>query len=94
MFSFCPTVYWFAESGATELSLQEIERWPTIIDRGIGSHRPIGEARSREFIRACLASTVRRRPGPGYSLHRRKIAAQRPGPTRPGALAWQLAFAR
>lgn len=61
--TYCDTSYWFRPSGATLLSLRDIPSWSRYVDEALARHRPLGPDEVREFLRACLRSTVRPRPG-------------------------------
>ena len=61
--SYAPNTYWFSASGASYLDLDDMAGWPAAVRRAIDGFRPLTEPERFEFIRACLASTVRPRDG-------------------------------
>ena len=58
IFSFCRNAYWFKHAKAFTLPLDNIDQWASIISNGINTFIPLTEEESKEFILACLRSTV------------------------------------
>lgn len=58
IFSFCKNAYWFAHAKAFSLPLDNIEEWSSIIKIGLQTFVPLNEQEKREFILACLRSTI------------------------------------
>jgi hypothetical protein len=63
VFSYVSTSYWFEPSGAFYLDLATIPDWPRLVADGIEAHRPLNDGEKERFIKRCLASTMRQRPG-------------------------------
>jgi hypothetical protein len=63
--TYCDTSYWFKPSGATFLDLDKISTWPALIRATLELYVPKSKDQKFEFIRQCLQSTVRSRPGTG-----------------------------
>ena len=63
IFTFSKTSYWFARSGAIYLDLACVGSWAESIIAGLKSARPLSMSEKHEFVKACLESTVRPRPG-------------------------------
>lgn len=63
VFSYCHDSFWFRPSGAFALDLAAIDGWSDRIVEGLSKYRPPAEQARREFVRSCLRSTVRTRPG-------------------------------
>lgn len=61
--SYAPDCYWFAHSGATALDFGALPDWPRQLKTAIAEHTPKTEQENRDFVSACLASTVRPRGG-------------------------------
>ena len=61
--SYCDTSYWYAASGASLLSLGELDGWPRRVEDALRAYRQPSERETREFVRACMRSTVRSRDG-------------------------------
>ncbi|QUM71326.1 hypothetical protein [Sphingopyxis granuli] len=63
LLSYAPDVYWFAASRAAAISIDDIHLWSKQARDHIASHVPLTADERFDFIRRCLASTVRPRPG-------------------------------
>jgi len=57
--SICDRSYWFPHARATGLNLSELDNWPDILHRAIGSYIEPTEEERFEFVRQCLRSTMR-----------------------------------
>lgn len=63
VFTFCETSYWYRASGATWLDLEHVDTWANQIAQGISEFRPMSPQEQRLFVKACLSSMLRTRPG-------------------------------
>lgn len=63
VFSYCDNSFWFAPSGAFRLDLAATQEWAGQIRAQLAQFRPADDRRKHEFVRQCLRSTVRPRPG-------------------------------
>jgi hypothetical protein len=63
VFSYCNSSYWFPYTKAEYLNLDEVTNWPNQIKGSLPNFSAASHEDKRQFIRNCLKSTARIKPG-------------------------------
>jgi hypothetical protein len=63
VFSYCNSSYWFPHTKAEYLNLDEVTNWPSQIKDALPIFSAASHEEKRQFIRNCLKSTARTKPG-------------------------------